>query len=56
MCLRWRCLWAYLALVRFLPGVHQEVFLQVGQLREVLGARLTPEGALTAVHPEVNLP
>ena len=47
---------AYLALVWFLPGVHQEVFLQVGQLGEVLGARLTPERALTAVHAQMNLP
>jgi len=50
-----KCLWAYLALVRFLPGMDQEVFLQVGQLGEVLGAGLAPEGTLTAVHPQVNL-
>jgi hypothetical protein len=35
--------------------VNQEVFLQVGQLGEVLTAGLTPEGPLSTVDAQVDL-
>lgn len=41
--------------MRLLSCVDQVVFLQVGQLREVLIAGLTPEGTLSAVHSQMDL-
>lgn len=38
-----------------LSSVHQEVFLQVGQLGEALTAGRTLEGSLTAVDTQVHL-
>lgn len=35
--------------------MNQVVFLQVGKLSEVLIAGLTPEGALSAVHSQMDL-
>lgn len=46
---------AHLAFMRFLSGVNQVVFLQVGQLSEVLIAGLTPEGTLSAMHSQMDL-
>ena len=41
--------------MRLLSSVNQVVFLQVGQLCEVLIAGLTPEGTLPAVHSQMDL-
>lgn len=41
--------------MRLLSCVNQVVFLQVGQLSEVLVAGLTPEGTLSTVHPQMDL-
>ena len=41
--------------MRLLPGVDQEVFLQVSQLREAFVAGLTLEGSLSAVDTKMNL-
>lgn len=41
--------------MRLLSCVNQVVFLQVGQLSEVLVAGLTPEGTLSAVHSQMDL-
>lgn len=41
--------------MRLLSCVNQVVFLQVGQLSEVLIAGLTPEGTLSAVHSQMDL-
>lgn len=46
---------AHLAFMRLLSSVNQVVFLQVGQLCEVLIAGLTPEGTLPAVHSQMDL-
>lgn len=48
-------LMAHLAFMRLLSCVNQVVFLQVGQLSEVLIAGLTPEGTLSAVHSQMDL-
>lgn len=41
--------------MRLFSRVNQVVFLQVGELSEVLIAGLTPEGALSAVHSQMDL-
>lgn len=48
-------MWTYLAFVRLFPCVNQIVFLQVGQLGEVLIACLTLEGSLATVHSQMDL-
>lgn len=45
----------YLAFMRLLSCVNQVVFLQVGQLSEVLVAGLTPEGTFSTVHSKMDL-
>lgn len=46
---------AYLALVRLLPGVDQEVLLQVSQLGEAFVAGLAFERSLAAVDTKMHL-
>lgn len=45
----------YLAFMRLFPSVNQIVFLQMGQLGEILVAGLTLEGSLSTVHSQMNL-
>lgn len=47
--------WTYLAFMRLFSRVNQVVFLQVGQLGEVLIAGLTLEGPLSTVHSQMDL-
>lgn len=41
--------------MRLLSCVNQVVFLQVGQLGEVLTAGLTPEGTLSTMYSQMDL-
>lgn len=47
--------WTYLAFMRLFSRVNQVVFLQVGQLGEILIAGLTLEGPFSTVHSQMDL-